>query len=114
MQAFSSIYLPKGTPEQIRWFTELQRKTASAENAMRIRLACDDINVMDLLPQVQAPTLVLHSRHDNVVPFDQGRLLAACIPNARLVTLDSENHMVLHGEAAWDRALREIESFVSE
>ena len=81
---------------------------------MRIRLACDDINVMDLLPQVQAPTLVLHSRHDNVVPFDQGRLLAACIPNARLVTLESDNHMVLHGEPAWDRALREIERFVSD
>jgi pimeloyl-ACP methyl ester carboxylesterase len=112
MQAFSSIYLPKGTPEQITWFTDLQRKTTSAENAIRIRRACDDIDVTDLLPQVRAPTLVLHSRHDNVAPFDQGRLIASSIPEARLVSLESDNHVPLHGELAWDRMVREIRSFL--
>jgi DNA-binding winged helix-turn-helix (wHTH) protein/pimeloyl-ACP methyl ester carboxylesterase len=112
MQAFSSIYVPKGTPEQIGWFTQLQRKAASADNAVRLRTMFDNIDVGDLLPRVTVPTLVLHSRHDSVVPFEQGRMLAATIPNARFVTLESENHLVLHGEPAWDRMMGEIERFL--
>lgn len=99
--------------EQIRWFTELQRKTTSADNAIRIRQACDDIDVVALLPLVSAPTLVLHSRHDNVVPFDEGRLIAASIPGARLVSLESDNHIVLEGELAWNRFIGEIEAFLA-
>jgi len=101
MQAFSSIYFPRATPEQIRWFIDLQRVSTSAENALRIRNACDDIDIVDLLPNVRASTLVTHSRYDHVAPFEQARLIAATIPNARLVTLESENHAILPDEIAW-------------
>jgi DNA-binding winged helix-turn-helix (wHTH) protein/fermentation-respiration switch protein FrsA (DUF1100 family) len=114
MQAFSSVYLPTGSPEQVKWFCDLQRITTSAENAIRIRSACDDIDVVDLLAQVKVPTLVFHSRNDSVVPFEQGRLIAAAIPAARFVTLESDNHMVLPGEPAWLKLVSEIESFLSE
>jgi len=114
MRAFVSIFLPSGSPEQIKWFADLQRMTTSAENAVRIRLACDDIDVMPLLPHVQVPTLVLHCRHDNVVPLEQGRLLAASIPHARFVTLESENHVLLAGEPAWAKFLDEVDAFLSE
>jgi pimeloyl-ACP methyl ester carboxylesterase len=112
MQAFSSIYLPKGTPEQVQWFTELQRKAASPENAVRLRVACDDIDVTELLPQVRAPTLVMHSRHDNVVPLDQGRLIASSIPDAQFISLESDNHVLLHGEPAWSRMVHEMRNFL--
>ena len=59
------------------------------------------------------PTLVLHARHDNVVPLEQGRLLAASIPNARLVTLESDNHVLLQGEPAWGKFIAEIETFLT-
>ena len=101
MQAFSSLYLPDATSEQIKWFSDLQRVTTSPENAIRIRNACDEIDVVDLLPKVQAPTLVTHSRNDNVVPFDQGRMIASSIPGARFVGLESSNHAILPGEPAW-------------
>jgi pimeloyl-ACP methyl ester carboxylesterase len=51
-------------------------------------------------------------RHDNVVPLEQGRLLAASIPNARLVTLESDNHVLLEGEPAWTKFLQEVEGFL--
>jgi pimeloyl-ACP methyl ester carboxylesterase len=113
MQAFASVFIPKGSAEQIKWFADLQRMTTSAENAVRIRKACDDIDITDLLPKLRIPTLVLHCRHDNVAPFDQGRLLASAIPNARFVTLESDNHVVLSGEPAWPRLLEEIRSFLA-
>ncbi len=113
MRAFSSIYLPNGTPEQIRWFAEMQRAATSGELAARLRAACDDIDVTDLLSQVRVPTLVIHARHDNVVPYAQGRLLAASIPGAKFVTLETENHVPLPGDPAWEKLLGEIQAFAA-
>jgi DNA-binding winged helix-turn-helix (wHTH) protein/alpha-beta hydrolase superfamily lysophospholipase len=114
MQAFASVFIPNGSAEQIKWFADLQRMTTSAENAVRIRKACDDIEITDLLPKLRIPTLVLHCRHDNVVPFDQGRLLASSILDARFVTLESDNHVVLSGEPAWPKLLGEIKAFLAQ
>jgi DNA-binding winged helix-turn-helix (wHTH) protein/pimeloyl-ACP methyl ester carboxylesterase len=114
MRAFSALYLPNASPEQIKWFAELQRVTTSAENAERIRNACDDVDVVSLLPRVQAPTLVLHCRHDSVAPLEQGRLIARSIPHARFVTLESDNHVLLSDEAAWPKLTGEIEAFLEE
>jgi pimeloyl-ACP methyl ester carboxylesterase len=114
MKAFSSVFFPNGSPQQIKWLVDLQRITTSAANAVRIRNACDDIDVVDLLPQVQVPTLVLHCRHDNVAPLEQGRMIARTIPRARFVTLESDNHMVLAHEPAWPKLVGEIQAFLQE
>jgi DNA-binding winged helix-turn-helix (wHTH) protein len=114
MRAFSSIYLPNGTAEQIRWFSEMQRMATSGENAARLRAACDDIDVADLLAQVRVPTLVIHARQDNVVPYAQGRAIAAAIPGAKFVTLETENHVPLPGDPAWEKLVSEILSFAAE
>jgi hypothetical protein len=37
-------------------------------------------NVLDILPGIAAPTLVLHCRDDAAMPFEQGWLIASCIP----------------------------------
>lgn len=111
MRAFSSIYLPNGTPEQIKWFADVQRMSCSGEMAARLRRACDDLDVTGLLARVTVPTLVIHATHDNVVPFSQGRLMASSIPGARLVTIESENHIPVYGEPSWDSLLSAIEDF---
>jgi pimeloyl-ACP methyl ester carboxylesterase len=72
------------------------------------------IDVSDIVSQVRAPTLILHARKDGVVPFDEGRRLAAAIPNARLVELDTPNHVVVHNEPAMPRMIDEIERFLLE
>lgn len=113
MQAFSSIYLPRGTSEQIRWFSDLQRVSTTGENAIRLRSACDLIDVKDLLPQIRTPTLVTHSRHDHVAPFEQGRLMATSIPQARFFTVESDNHALLPEEPAWNGWVDEIEAFLA-
>src|SRR5262245_1627371 len=114
MKAFSSVFFPNGSPQQIKWLVNLQRITTSPENAVRIRNACDNIDVADLLPQVQVPTLVLHCRHDSVVPLEQGRLMARSIPHARFVTLESNNHVLLSDEREWPKLVGEIEAFLAE
>jgi pimeloyl-ACP methyl ester carboxylesterase/DNA-binding CsgD family transcriptional regulator len=100
-QLFTSRFIPGATAEQIRWFNDLCRRTTSPEVAMRLNLVRRDVDITALLPQVRIPTLVMHARDDAVVPLAEGRLLAAHIPNAQFVELDSGNHVLLEDEPAW-------------
>jgi pimeloyl-ACP methyl ester carboxylesterase/DNA-binding winged helix-turn-helix (wHTH) protein len=111
-QIFTSLFLPEGTAQQMQWFNDLQRKTASPENAARFREAVDQIDVTRFLPLVKVPTLVLHCRDDAVVPFDEGRRIATGIRGARFVSLDGRNHLILEHQPAWRRLLEEVKRFV--
>lgn len=111
-QLFTSLFIPGGTEEQMRWFTDLQRITTSPENAARLRETVDEIDVTGLLPLVKAPTLVLHCRNDAVQPFDEGRRVAAGIPGARFIALEGQNHVPLQGEPAWSRLVEEMRDFL--
>jgi DNA-binding NarL/FixJ family response regulator len=61
---------------------------------------------------VSAPTLVVHARDDQVVPVEEGRLLAELIPDSRLVLLDSSNHILLADEPAWGYFVSELNAFL--
>jgi hypothetical protein len=111
---FGLLWSPGSIFDEMKWFSDLQRVTTSPENAIKIRKACDDIDVMDLLPQVRARTLVLHSRNESVVPFEHGRMVASHIPGARFVGLDSTNHIIMPQEPAWKIFVTEIDLFLSE
>ena len=113
-QLFTALFVPGGTPEQHQWFKDLQRVTISAENAIRLARMFGEIDIAELLPRVEAPTLVMHSRHDARVPFEEGLLMAREIPNARFVGLDSANHIVLSHEPAWQRFTAELCGFLAD
>jgi pimeloyl-ACP methyl ester carboxylesterase/DNA-binding CsgD family transcriptional regulator len=100
---FTELFIPGGTPEQFAWFDELMRRTTRPEIAARIVEAFGDIDVTSRLAQVRAPTLITHSRGDARIPLEQGRMLAAGIPSAQFVELDSLNHVLLEPEPAWCR-----------
>ena len=109
---FTTLYLPDGTPEQMTWYDELQRLSASPETAARIWQARAALDVSALAAQVSVPTIVLHSRYDAVVPFAEGRLLATTIPDARFVPLEGRNHVLLADEPAWPAFLAELDRFL--
>jgi DNA-binding CsgD family transcriptional regulator len=109
---FTSRFIPGGTDEQLGWFNELCLKTTSPENAARLLESRAQIDVVDLLPLVRTPTLVLHARQDAVTPFEEGRRLAAAIPGAQFVELDSMNHVLLEQEPAWGRFQQAVLDFV--
>ena len=111
-RVFSTLFVPDASEEQMRWFDEAQRRSTSAENAIRLRRSREDVDVTEDARHVQTPTLVMHARDDAMVPFDEGRHLAALIPGARFVPLEGRNHILLGDEPAWTRFLAEIEDFV--
>lgn len=110
-QVFTSRFVPGASDEQIDWFNELCRKTASPENAARLLEARAEINVVPLLEKVVTPTLVIHSRNDDIIPIVEGHILAAGIADAQFVELDSKNHVLLENEPAWERFCKEILGF---
>jgi DNA-binding CsgD family transcriptional regulator len=113
-QLFTSRFAPQGTQAQLDWFNELCRRTTSVENASALLAARGDIDVREYLPLVRTPTLVLHASHDQVAPLSQGKLLAARIPGAAFVELDSHNHVLLEHEPAWQRFQQAVLEFTGQ
>lgn len=113
MRAFATLFLPNGSPEQIKQYADLQRAAISPENAVKIRMLHDETDICDILPNVKSPTIVFHSRHDNVVPFEQGRIVAASIPNAKFVPLESGNHVLLSDEPAFVKFIGDVKEFLT-
>jgi len=110
-QLFTSRFIPDAKEEQIRWFNELCRRTTRPEVAARIMESRLHLDIVDLLPRVKVPTLVLHARFDEAIEVSQGKLIASSIPGARFVELDSRNHILLESEPAWARFKQEVLAF---
>ncbi len=109
---FSQTFMPDATAEELAWFDEFQRRTTSPENAVRFLDVFSKIDVRDRLKDVQAPTLVIHSRNDQRIPFETGRELAAQMPQAEFVGLDSANHLLLGREPASGDFLKAVRRFL--
>jgi pimeloyl-ACP methyl ester carboxylesterase/DNA-binding CsgD family transcriptional regulator len=112
-RVFTSLMIPGGTEEQMRWIDDLQRMAVDTETAVLSRLQRQVTDSSRRLTELDLPTLVLHSRGDQMVNFQQSRNLAARIKGARLVALESDNHILLADEPAWPVLLRELTEFLS-
>jgi pimeloyl-ACP methyl ester carboxylesterase/DNA-binding CsgD family transcriptional regulator len=113
-QVFTSRFIPEGTDDQLRWFNELCLKSAAPSLATALLRARAETDVTAIVPQVRTPTLVLHGRNDAVVPLSEGRFLAATIPGAEFVELDSANHILLEHEPAWARFQESVLAFTGQ
>lgn len=111
-RVFSESMVPGATERQKRWIDELQPLVTSKDTAIAAARVRKETDVMDLLTDVTVPTLVLHTRGNRMAPFEQGRIMAARIPDAHLVALKSENMAPLADEAAWQVWLTEVTKFL--
>jgi pimeloyl-ACP methyl ester carboxylesterase/DNA-binding CsgD family transcriptional regulator len=112
-RVFTSLMIPGATEEQMLWLDELQRVATSATTASEAMRQRRLANCLDLLPGIGVPTLVLHSLRDQMNAFELGRLLAKGIHGARLVPLDSDNHILLGDEPAWPVFVAEVRAFLA-
>ncbi|WP_241668109.1 alpha/beta fold hydrolase [Pedococcus bigeumensis] len=111
-RVFTSMMIPRATEEQHVWLDELQRVSTSAETARASRRQRRLADSSALLAGLEVPTLVLHSRGDRMNPFEEARRLTAGIAGARLVALESDNHIVLEDEPAWQVYRAELRDFL--
>lgn len=111
-RVFTTHYIPDATEDQMRWFDDLQRMSTSAANAVASRTARQAVDIVAELPAIAAPTLVLQALGDRSTTFENAVEVSAAIPGARLVALNSNNHILLAGEPAWTRFLEEVTAFL--
>lgn len=111
---FTTQFMPGAAKELMDAFNEIQRKATSAECAARYFETVANLDIRHLLPQVRHPTLVLHCRDDNAVPFKLGVELAAGIPGARFLGLPGRNHILQDGDPAIEPLAAAVKEFVAE
>jgi DNA-binding CsgD family transcriptional regulator len=108
-QVFATLFYPEADAPFYRWYNELQRLSASPAGAAAYMAAATTVDVRSLLARVTQPTLVIHRRGDEAVPFEDGRALAAHLPGAQFLPLPGSNHLPLPHEPVavqWQAAIR--------
>jgi pimeloyl-ACP methyl ester carboxylesterase len=110
-QVWPTLLQPSSTLERLRALAEVQRH-APARNAVELLRAAGQLDISQSAAKVKCPTLVFHTRQNRAAPFEEGRLLASLIPNAKLVPLDGANHVLTELEPAWNDFVRELRAFL--
>lgn len=111
-QFFTALHMPDAAPGHTLDHQQLLRRTTTPANAISMLRTFWHLDVRAAAAQLRCPTLVLHARGDAVIPFDEGRAVAALIPGARFVALDSRNHIVLDCEPAWKQLVEALDDFL--
>lgn len=111
---------PLVEPTLTRWFTapfKAKRPDVMDEVAAMIRAtpprgfigccrALMELNLIDRLPEIHLPTLVMVGREDPTTPVGGAEAIASSIPGARLVVIEDAAHIAnLEQPAAFNRAL---------
>jgi len=113
-QVFVAKFMAESTEAQRQAFDARQRLTSTAEVAEKYLRAMFAIDVKQLAPRVSCPTIAFHCRGDQLIFFEQGRKLAALIPGARFVPLQSNNHVPFREEPAWQALVVALRAFLDE
>jgi pimeloyl-ACP methyl ester carboxylesterase len=98
-------------PETRAFFARLERASASPGMLASLVQMFLDIDVRDVVPSVHVPTLVLHRRYDRLVNVRNGRWLAEHLPNAKLVELPGNDHILWYEDP--ERTLGEMQEFLT-
>jgi pimeloyl-ACP methyl ester carboxylesterase len=87
------------------------RRSASPGAAVALLRMNTQIDVRDVLPSIQAPTLILHRTGDRDTSVEESRWIAAQIPGAKHVELPGDGHVVWAGDV--DGVIDEVEEFLT-
>lgn len=100
-----------GDEEFRKWWATYLRMGASPGAAVALTKMNAEIDVRGVLPSIRVPTLVIHRSGDICLKVEEGRFVAAQIPNAKYVELGGIDHLPFVGDQ--DEVLDEIEQFVT-
>lgn len=112
---FTHLFLgANAKPEDIAYFTEMQRLSTTPERAARYVEVQRQPELPEVASRVRVPTLVLQRAGDQLSPPVSARLLAAAIPGARYIELEGDNHWLFFDDPGAPEFVRAIEEFTAE
>ena len=104
-----SIY-PNGPTEVQRWWADLLKQSMSSEVTAEYFEFQASVDVEPYLPQVEAPTLVMHPR-SRAFPISAARGVAAQMPTSTFVPIDSDNTNVVFADLSY---LDTVRAFIDD
>ena len=99
-------------PAFIEWWGTYLRLGASPGAAQSLARFNTQTDVRAVLPAISVPTLVLHRTGDLDVSIEEARYLASHIPDARLIELVGDDHLIYAGDA--DRIVDEVQKLCTK
>jgi pimeloyl-ACP methyl ester carboxylesterase/DNA-binding CsgD family transcriptional regulator len=108
----ASVLMPDASAAQISSHSDLLHLTTLPANAVALIRTFLEYDVTATIEQVRCPTLVMHTRGNSLIPFEEGRRVAALIPGARFLPLESQNHILVETESAWQQCVEAIDDFL--
>ena len=91
------VFVPMCLPEDEeghlkRWLRDIIARTGPERSAALVE-SFYDVEVGDLLPGVEVPSLVVHGEVDQINPVDHAHDFASGLPDAELLVLDDTGHV---------------------
>lgn len=108
----AALFMPEATPEMTDHLLELQMASAHADRAIEIREMCSRYDVVDILSRVTCPILAAHGTGDTTHPIGQSRLIATHAPDARLLGVETNNHVLSPDEPGFAVLTDAIDAFL--
>lgn len=114
ISALMAAYMPEGPSEMLQSIAAFVQKNTTAKIQLLDRDLINSACVIDCLPHITAPTLVINARRDAVHPLSQGQKLAAGLPNGELLVYDTANHVPIPGHRLWNRYVEDVIGFLAQ
>ena len=95
----------------VRWWSAYLRQSASPQAVLALTRMNYEVDVRNVLPSINVPTLVIHRTGDLIMQTEEARYMAERIPGGRLVLLPGDDHLPWVGDQ--DAILDEIQEFVT-
>jgi len=93
------------------WLASYLRSGASPGAALILHKQCTQIDVTNILGSIKVPTLLLFRTNEIEILVEEGRYIAARIPNSKLVEFEGKDHLFWTGDTY--PILAEMEEFVT-
>ncbi|MDX2076561.1 MAG: adenylate/guanylate cyclase domain-containing protein [bacterium] len=77
----------------VEWWGRAVRSAGSPGMVRNLMRMMGNVDVRDILPSVRVPTMIIHRKGDKMANIENGRYLAAHIPNAKMVELEGNSHL---------------------
>jgi pimeloyl-ACP methyl ester carboxylesterase len=106
-----TVMMAGGDERAVAWAMRWMRNSVSRDRLPDFYDMLANYDVRELLPEIKAPTLVLHRTDDVNVPVANGRYIASKIPGARYVEFPGFEHSPFLGD--WDTVAGEVEEFLT-
>lgn len=98
-------------PQQVKFWANYMRMSASPSAALELAKMNTEIDVRSVLSSIRVPTLVLHRTGDRDAHVDEGRWIASQIPGAIFKELSGPDHLPFVGD--WEAVVDNVEQFLT-